>query len=692
MLLAAWPVAAQGPASRKLDPALRARAGQLTGRSRVIVQFAGSPDVRTITDVHGSAGRALRGGQVAELDNWQLGALANDPRVAHVTLDRPAFATIERTGAAIGSTLARQEFDLTGRGVGVAVIDSGITSWHDDLYIPVDHLGDRIVHFKDFTAPEHSNVWTPQLPNDPYGHGTHVAGIISGSGFDSDGGRTGIAPGAHLVGLKVLDGNGNGYISDVIAALDYAVSIKDTYNIRVINLSVGSAVTESYWFDPLTLAAKRAVDAGIVVVASAGNLGHNANGQTQYGGITAPGNAPWVLTVGASSHQGTVRRSDDVIGGFSSRGPTWIDFGAKPDLVAPGVGIESLSDPHSTLYADLGDYLLDGTHPMPYKPYLSLTGTSMAAPVVTGAIALMLEANPSLSPNAVKAILEFTAQIKSGESPLAQGAGMLNALGAVRMARFFAAPQQGLGAEGDTIAGEWIPWSDQVIWGNYRVTGGVPLPGSNAWTTGLTWGALTTTGGSPVVWGASSADNIVWSTSSNDNIVWSTAADSDNIVWSTAGADNIVWSTSTNDNIVWSTAADSDNIVWSTASADSDNIVWSTAYVQNVVWGADCGGLNCENVIWGSTGHATGGVWGTASMDDNIVWSTAAADDNIVWSTADSDNIVWSTAAADSDNIVWSTAAEESDNIVWSTGAVEQVLWPPPAELETSRRRGAGAR
>ncbi len=121
---------------------------------------------------------------------------------------------------------------------------------------------------------------------DDYGHGTHVAGIIAGTGYDSSGKHKGIAPGAKLVGLKVMDRLGRGYISDVIAAIDYAISVKGTYNIRVINLSVAAGVFESYWLDPLTLAAQRAVDAGIVVVASAGNLGQNLQGQTQSGGIT----------------------------------------------------------------------------------------------------------------------------------------------------------------------------------------------------------------------------------------------------------------------------------------------------------------------------------------------------------------------------------------------------------------------
>ena len=465
-------------------------------RSRVIVEFRGAPDVRIITGNGGVARRQLAGmnAQVADLDP---GLLAN----------------------------VRRSFGLTGKGIGVAVIDSGITAWHDDLYLtdPESPRSDpRVVHFRDFTADDNPGIWASDQPTDAYGHGTHVAGVIAGNGFDSDGHRLGIAPEAHLIGLKVLDGEGNGYISDVIAALDYAVAVKDVYNIRVINLSVASGVFESYNTDPFAQAARRAVRAGIVVVAAAGNLGLNDEGDEQWGGITCPGNAPWVLTVGAASHEGTRPRSNDIVAGFSSRGPTWIDFGAKPDLIAPGVGTESLADPNSTLYTMYDDYLLNGTRPTPYRPYLSLSGTSMAAPAVAGTVALMLEANPSLTPNAVKALLQYTAEVRDDEPVLAQGAGLLNTLGAVRMARHFATPDQPLPERGDTIEDEFIAWSEHIIWGNRRVAGGVPLPGANAWLLTTTWGTRATATGRPIVLGARSGDNIVWSTRDDDNIVWST--------------------------------------------------------------------------------------------------------------------------------------------------------------------------
>ena len=228
----------------------------------------------------------------------------------------------------------------------MAVIDSGITDWHDDLGYTGSSSnvrvvnGQRVTGFVDFVNG---------VPNayDDNGHGTHVAGIIAGNGYDSYGAYAGIAPAAHLVSLKVLDRDGRGVISDVIAAFEWTVVNRAAHNIRVINLSVGAGVSESYETDPPTRAAKRAVDAGIVFVTAAGNLGQRTSDLSKkplYGGITAPGNAPWVLTVGAHSTQGTVWRWDDKMAPYSSRGPSAIDFAAKPDLVAPGTGIVSLAD------------------------------------------------------------------------------------------------------------------------------------------------------------------------------------------------------------------------------------------------------------------------------------------------------------------------------------------------------------
>ncbi len=409
----------------KMDAALLARAHAKRGTSRVIIETAdGSAADSLIRSLRGRPGRrlGLLHGQVAEIPDSALDELAGRPGVTAVRLDRPVHGTLERTGAAVGATWARENLGVDGSGVGVAIVDSGVTSWHDDLG------SQRVVHFADF-------VEFHPVPYDDYGHGTHVAGIIAGNGYDSNGARRGLAPGANLVVLKVLDGEGNGYISNVIAALDYAVANRARFNIRVVNLSVAAGVYESYNTDPLTLAARRAVEAGVVVVTAAGNFGRNAKGQAQNGGVTAPGNAPWVLTVGATSHNGTAARADDSVAPFSSRGPSRFDLTAKPDLVAPGVGIESLADGSSLLFKMHPLARLWGTVDTVTQPYLSLTGTSMAAPVVAGTVALMLQANPALTPNLVKAILQYTSEHRSAYDALTQGAGFLNARGAVQLAR-----------------------------------------------------------------------------------------------------------------------------------------------------------------------------------------------------------------------------------------------------------------
>ena len=601
---------------KKLDKYLNDQAAKGGGTSRVIITFKpgwGEPDeVRK----HGSKlGRKLSliNGRVAEVSNSVLKRLADHPAIESIHFDRPTSGKMNRAAVAVGARAVQYEMGFTGAGVGVAIIDSGITSWHDDLTktgtnsLVRSKAGQRVMGFVDFVN-ERTTTY------DDNGHGTHVAGIVAGNGYDSYGARAGIAPDAHLVGLKVLDERGRGVISDVIAALDWIVANKTLHNIRVANLSVGAAVTESYRTDPLTIAAKRAVDAGVVVVTAAGNLGKNAAGQTQYGAITAPGNAPWVLTVGAYSHEGTVARFDDVMAGYSSRGPTAVDHGAKPDLVAPGTGIVSLSDPSSTLYSTKAAYLLSGTRATSYKPYLSLSGTSMAAPIVSGTVALMMQANPSLTPNMVKAILQYTAQNYSAYDSLTQGAGFLNARDAVLLAKFFR----------NARSGDRIPmsksWSKQIIWGNHRIKGGFILPSANAFKTSTVWGSMFDALG----------DNIVWGTLRDDNIVWGTFSLLDNIVWGTLSlADNIVWGTFLRD----------DNIVWGTLLGD-----------DNIVWGTDCGGADCTSVVWGAF----------AGRDDNIVWGTAEFADNIVWGTSGNvDEIVWGTSTMD-DGTSWGSSDDEA--------------------------------
>src|SRR5436190_4226620 len=354
------------PHHAKLDDALNDRADGV-GDSDVIVEFNDDSDsALRITANGGRAGRKLGviKARAARISNVLLKRLADDPKVKRIHPDRDVTGEIARTAATVGAKNVQAQYGYSGAGVGVAVIDSGVTAWHDDLTV-ANRTGQRVTAFVDFV-----NNRTTKY--DDWGHGTHVAGIIAGNGYDSLGARAAIAPKANIVALKALDGEGKGKISNIIAALDWAITNRVKYNIRVINMSLGAGVFESYNTDPLTVAAKRAVDAGIVVVAAAGNMGKGKDGKPQYGAIGAPGNAPWVLTVGASSTMGTIDRRDDTMASYSSRGPTMIDFAAKPDLVAPGSGTVSLSVPNSLFYGTKAPYLVAGkVKGLTFLPYLT---------------------------------------------------------------------------------------------------------------------------------------------------------------------------------------------------------------------------------------------------------------------------------------------------------------------------------
>jgi serine protease AprX len=556
-------------------------------------------------------------GQVLDLPNGVLKQLEAHPDIFRVHYNRPTSNFNYRTSVTVGAAAVRQTYGYTGAGVGVAVIDSGIANWHDDLSgasgLSQPYGAQRVAAFVDFVNGQ-------TQPYDDNGHGTHVSGIIAGNGFDSRGERAGIAPSASLVSLKVLDANGVGTIGNMIAALNWVAANHTAYSIRVVNMSVGARITESYWTDPLTLATKALVDRGVVVVGAAGNFGKNAQGNLQYGGITAPANAPWVLTVGASSTQGTLTRNDDIMASYSSAGPTYIDFGAKPDLVAPGTGTVSLAAPGSTFYTTKSQYLVNGKPAIGYQPYLTLSGTSMAAPVVAGSVALMLEANPRLTPNLVKAILQYTAQQYAGYSTLRQGAGFLNTLGAVRLARFYA----------HNTVGSRMPvqkvWSKQIVWGSHRLSGGYINPKANAWALSVNWGAAR----------ALDDDNIIWGTDCD-------SGDCDNIIWGTddADGDNVIWGTDVSD---WGTEFIGDNVIWGTEDAD------------NVIWGTDCGGADCDNVIWG-----------TEDTTDNVIWGTADEGDMVIWGTNDGDNVIWGTSS-------------EFD-VTWGNASGDEVLYPDDEEL-----------
>ena len=352
------------------------------------------------------------------------------------------------------SALGLSDTAYNGDKVGIAVIDSGLEQ-------SGDLSGGRADRFFDFTADGKAGH-----PYDDYGHGTHVATLIAGKGKDSENdverfnnGRwqrsklalyRGVAPKARIISLKVLDSNGAGFTSSVLRALEFAIENKDKLNIDIINLSLGHPVYESPGTDPLVRAVEDAVRAGIVVVTSAGNYGRNQEtGEAGYAGITSPGNAPSAITVGALDTHDTIDRSDDTVAPYSSRGPAWYSGLAKPDLVAPGHRLVAVGAYHGSLYERYAERRVLGRNGDKRARYLRLSGTSMAAAVTSGVVALMVQANHEahaapLTPNAVKAILEYTALPLTAADPLTQGAGGLNGAGAVLLAEKID-PEQAVG-------------------------------------------------------------------------------------------------------------------------------------------------------------------------------------------------------------------------------------------------------
>jgi serine protease AprX len=358
--------------------------------------------------------RHMKSGGVLRVNAGQLDALQRDPDVDHLSGDIPLRPSMAITNVAIGADQVwAGDGDLpglTGRGVTVAVIDSGISDRHSALRR-------RVIATMDFTGGDGV---------DRYGHGTHVAAIIAGQA-----GRTvetrqlqGVAPGAYLVNLRVLGDDGSGIISSVIEAIDWAIEHKARYRIGVINLSLGAPVLQPYRDDPMCEAVERAVQAGIVVVTAAGNFGRSQSGRAVFGGITTPGNDPYVITAGAIDTHGTPERSDDTVAAFSSRGPTLYDLVMKPDVMAPGSHIVSAEAAGSVVAREHPERHVTG---LGANGYIQFSGTSMAAAVVSGVVALLLQNDPSLTPADAKAVLQLTSSFMPSADLIASGAGSLNA-------------------------------------------------------------------------------------------------------------------------------------------------------------------------------------------------------------------------------------------------------------------------
>ncbi len=360
-----------------------------------------------------------------------------------------------------------------GEAVTVAVLDSGVA---EHLDLQGDSWSGRVLEHVDFTG-----AW---FPDDLNGHGSHVAGIMAGDGYASDGAFIGLAPRLQLVDVRVTDDFGRGSTSGVVAGLQWVYDHKDVYNIRVVNLSLNSAAAGSYHDNPLNAAAEILWFNGIVVVASAGN---NGGGNQIY----APANDPFLITVGAADDRGTATLTDDRVASFSAYGTTSDGF-AKPDLVAPGKDIVSLlsSDDSNLAREHPANKLLTWAG----NAYFRMSGTSVAAPMVAAAAALILETEPYLTPDQVKYRLLATAnQTWPNYDPTEAGAGYLDIYAAVH---------------GSTTASA---------------------------NTGLQASRLLWTGSDPVLWGSVNWNSVNWNSVNWNSVNWNS------VNWNSVNWNNDYW-------------------------------------------------------------------------------------------------------------------------------------------------------
>jgi serine protease AprX len=451
---------------------------------QVIVQSRHPTDaLQAVQHAAGQVQNALPqlGAVAATVSTDQIDALASQPGVVRVAFDPPmrAVGGSVDTSSAPASVFARTvgatslwASGVKGGGVAIAVLDSGVQA-HQDLSSP-----SRIVANVRFNQGASSS-------SDQYGHGTWVAGIAAGSGAASGGAYMGVAPAASIVNLKVSDDTGLAHASDVLQALSWVIDHHAAYNIRVVNLSFVSTLAEGYATNLLDAAVEMVWHSGVTVVVSAGNQGANT---AQF----APANDPYVITVGASDDQGTPSPFDDTLAWFSSFGDTQDGFD-KPDLVAPGRHVVGpLSSGGATLAAEFPSHVIGSR-------YIQLSGTSAAAPVVSGGVALLAQTRPSLTPDQVKWLLVHTAR-PIGRGSAGTGAGELNLAAAAAFQ--YNVPRANLGLTPNRLVG-------------------------------LAY--LSQTGQSSVSWDSVSWDSVSWDSVSWDSVSW------DSVSWDSVSWDSVSW-------------------------------------------------------------------------------------------------------------------------------------------------------
>jgi serine protease AprX len=384
-------------------PAYRFRQSRLVTATGAAAALLVAGTLGPAASVSAAAGPATSAVRLAA-DNWgnQVGSTPLGPVIKAAGGDNADDSNPDTTDTASGKY-------LTGAGVGVALIDSGVTT------VPGLDAPGKVIYGPDLS-------FESQAPNlrylDTYGHGTHMAGIIAGNDPGTSTTRfAGVAPGAHVVSVKVASADGASDISQVIAGIDWVVAHRNDkgMNIRVLNLSFGTESTQSATLDPLSYAVEQAWAAGIVVVVAGGNDGFAANS------LTMPAVNPDVIAVGAVDTKGTDSRTDDVVADFSNRG----NAARHADVLAAGRSIVSLRDP--------GSYI-DRTYPSaklslaadPTQRFFRGSGTSQAAAMVSGSVALLLQQRPKLTPDQVKRLLMNTADPMKNADPYAAGSGQIH--------------------------------------------------------------------------------------------------------------------------------------------------------------------------------------------------------------------------------------------------------------------------
>ncbi len=535
------------PDEARMSPAVQRALAQLGPEDRVpvIVTTEGASDDSAALGVGASIRRRFQSldGYAASVPAGALRALAQSRGVRHISFDLEVRAFNDLNYATVGGDVAGIDHGLTGNGVTVAVVDSGVAS-HPDL-------GSRLRGEVEIVGHESGFA-------DYFGHGTHVAGIIAGDGSASSGGSSfrrfnGLAPQANVISVRVLRPDGSGFVSDVLAGIDWVIANRDLHRIRVMNLSLGHPVEESYLTDPLCRAVERAWTAGIVVVASAGN-----NGTSGYATINSPGNDPAIITVGASNNYRTSSRGDDILTTYTSRGPTYLDHVVKPDLVAPGNRTISLRVPGSSLdsqYPELrvkkGVYLDDPAVADQASPYFEMSGTSMATPVVAGMAALMVQADPSVSPDTIKMRLMRSAEKRLEYDIFSEGAGFADLLSALTLSETASGPALSPSAvwtpTGILIEGTGVLIGDGAVWGDGALWGDDPLRG-----TGSIWGDSVIWGGNNTVTADKSlkGDSVIWGGNDKTKTSSTKTVSGDSVIWGgnfrtdsggTVSADSVIW-------------------------------------------------------------------------------------------------------------------------------------------------------